>query len=198
MSETIITYNKPEGKPINLYVDMDNTSFDFTDQYLIYHFRNTSQRVGRDIIDNAGYHFFERLGISDKDKYKYLTQDGFFSTMNPMNGMVDIINYIHYNTIYKVVFVTHAVVLEAFHEKALSLQKHFDWFNFEENLILMKNKHLLQAGVIIDDNPTVLENSYGHHITIAYDDHWNKQSNADYRINKWDSHLLDVLNSIIS
>ena len=177
----------------NLFIDMDNTAFDFTSQYLHYHYLYTGNRV---IMGNEDYDFFESLGMTDENKYSYLRMEGFFETMPPMDNMVEVVNHIHHNTDFYIVFVSNAVVPEAPTGKIKCLESLFSWFHIEHNFISMGDKHLLAPGVIIDDNPYVLNNSKGHHYTIAFDHPWNRSIEVDARVYQWDDQIIDILNQI--
>ena len=178
-----------------LYIDMDSTVFDYVRAYSNTHFEHTGDRILPTPSMLGKYHINDVYGIPDSNKYYYLTSE-FFESMRPYNGAVESIDSIHKEGKFNIKFVTHLVTMDAYKGKCLSLRKHFEWFDEDEHLICMKDKHLLIPGVIIDDNPYVLEKSCGHHTTIAYDQPWNKHSkHVDYRACNW-GEVVSVLDKI--
>jgi len=181
---------------ITIYVDLDSTLYDYKKSYLRYHFQKTGEIITQSAVDNNGYALHKACGLDEDSKYEYLRHENFFKDMLPYDGAINTIDSLYKSGKYEIIFVTHIVVPEAYMGKVESLQKFFNWFDFEQHLVTMKNKHLLVKGVIIDDNPFVIKNSNGHHITIAFNQPWNTDIDSDFRINGWDEELEEVLKHI--
>jgi len=179
-----------------ILVDMDNTAFDFTKQYVKYHNKQVGTTIRPIDLKGAGYNFFSILGVSEEGKYNYLRLPKFFDSMPPMEGAVAILNKLHKQGI-NIIFTTTGVVPEAYSGKINCLKRYFKWFNMEDHLIMIKNKHLLKPAIIIDDNPHVIRNSRDHHHVIIFDDDWNQNMECDYRTRSWDDALYQhILNTI--
>lgn len=165
----------------NLYLDMDSTIFDYWESFNVHHTMNTGEDKWH--VDWAHYHIHELYGISYADRYKYLTQEGFFKNMNPYDGSIETIHRLMDK--YNILFVTNCVVKEAFQEKHDALVKHFGSKFDIEMLVALKHKHFLTKGLIIDDNPDVLEKckTNGHDV-IIFDQPWNKTISGK-RVSSW-------------
>lgn len=168
---------------MNIYIDLDNTIFDFLDRYCLYHLLNTGIKFKPS--DIKSYDFMtSQFGLSEEKKYEYLKQDKFFDEMKIYDNADKVIQDL-YDAGYNIYFVTTCVVHEAYAGKAKSLERLFTWFNHSKHMKTMADKHLLVAGVIIDDNPTVIENSNGHHKTVLFSQPHNIGQKADLIINGW-------------
>jgi len=179
-----------------IYIDLDSTVFDYKQSYLRHHFLATGEVITQSVLDKYGYALHRACGLDDDTKYKYLKHKSFFREMIPYDGAIETIQRLYQTGKYKIIFVTHIVVPEAYMGKVESLQKFFGWFDFEQHLVTLKDKHLLVKGIIIDDNPYVLEKSRDHHITIAFDQPWNRDVKSDFRIEGWNEELEEILGCI--
>jgi len=176
-----------------IYIDLDSTVFDYRHAYSKAHEKHTGDLIipTDEELVSVGYHMNKLFGLSEVDKYDYLTQD-FFRNMKPYQYSITSIEILH-RLGYEIRFVTHIVTTHAYEGKVQSLMQYFNWFVFDHHLICMKDKHLLLPGIIIDDNPTVIEASMGHHVVIKYDQPWNTHVEADYSISRWGLHLTDLI-----
>lgn len=178
---------------MNIYIDLDNTAFKFLDRYCLYHKLNSGSNFKPN--DIKSYNFMtSQFGLTEEKKYDYLKQNKFFDDMEMYENAKEIIQRLYDNE-YNVYFVTTCVVHEAYAGKAKSLEKVFPWFNHSIHMKTMADKHLLVAGLIIDDNPTVIEKSNGYHITVMFDQQYNSHQKADLVINNWND---DVFNKIVN
>ena len=167
-----------------LYLDMDSTVFDYLFEYSKRHFEEIGERIQitDDKLDGR-YHIHELFGISERFKYRYL-DERFFEEMPFYPNAKEVINDLHKR--YKIVFVTHIVTKEAFKGKVNRLEKEFKWFNFEDNLITLKDKHLLEPSLIIDDNPYVLNECFKRGFLVCkYKQKWNENASAHLEVNDW-------------
>ena len=172
---------------MNLYIDMDSTVFDYFNAYKEAHYRETGAYLSISEESVDGYHGINELfGVPDEEKYKYLTEE-FFENMKPYEDSIDSINTIKEVYDLNIYFVSYAVTLDAYKGKVKSLQKHFpDWFEFDKHLIIMRDKHILTSGIIVDDNPFVINNSWRHHKTVVFDKPWNRKDVIfNYRAKNW-------------
>lgn len=179
-----------------VYIDLDSTVFNYRAAYTGAHFEETGKHIDptdEELIE-VGYHMNELFGISEEDKYNYLTED-FFAYMTPYENAIDTISEIHQMDI-EIRFVTHLVTDYAYRGKVKSLKKKFDWFEPDHHLICMKDKHLLIPGIIIDDNPTVIESSKGHHVVVKYNQPWNKHVTTDYSVSGWGMDMFNMITGI--
>ena len=178
---------------MNIYIDLDNTAFKFLDRYCLYHKLNCD--VDFKPSDIKSYDFMtSQFGLTEEKKYNYLKQSKFFDDMEMYENAEEIIQRL-YDSGYTIYFVTTCVVHEAYAGKAKSLEKVFTWFDHSIHMKTMTDKHLLVAGLIIDDNPTVIEKSNGHHITVIFNQQHNLHQKADLVINGWNN---DVFNKIVN
>lgn len=166
----------------NIYIDLDNTFFDYKKQFVKYHKDNTGQDMSH--VKWLGYRVHEDFGLSYDERYKYLSQDGFFDTMLPMDYAVDVVNAIHAIDCVNLLFVSNGVVPEAYAGKFNALSALFPWFDIA-HLVMLKDKHLLDAGIIIDDNPFVIEQCIDKHFVIAFSQEYNLSSPCHGRTNTW-------------
>jgi 5'(3')-deoxyribonucleotidase len=167
-----------------LYIDMDSTIFNFIFQYSKHHFMKTGQRILPLLHElSKSYHFHDIYGISDHRKYDYLTVE-FFETMRPYPNAIETIDKL--SNKFDIKFTTHCVTPYAYEGKVRSLSKWFDWFDLEDNIIVIKDKHLLRPSIIIDDNPYVLNSCKNNNfITIKYSQPWNKDITSSYSVYNW-------------
>lgn len=171
-------------KSNNIYCDLDNTLFNFQKQYNKYHTICTGEDLSHQKWD--GYALHELFNLPKEDQYKYLSQIGFFEDMEPYDNAIEVIKELIDK--YNVKFVTTCVVPEAFSGKYHSLKKYLgDEFDISM-LITMQDKHYLQQGIIIDDNPSTLLDCAKHgHITVRfYHDYNSHVDNVDYTVTNWD------------
>jgi 5'(3')-deoxyribonucleotidase len=167
---------------INVYIDLDNTFFDYKKQFAQYHLDNTGE--SKFDIKWDGYRVHEKFGLTYEDRYKYLSQQGFFDSMPAMDKAVEVVNALNTNECVNILFVSNGVVPEAYHGKINALTRLLPWFDIAQ-LVMLKDKHLLDSGIIIDDNPTVLENCMDKHFVIAFTQDYNTESPCHERANTW-------------
>jgi len=169
-----------------IYIDMDSTIFDYISEYCKRFFEDTGIRKSPNSVYKQAkkYHINDIFGIRDEYKYKFLDKR-FFEEMTAYNNAIETISYLR--QFFDVRFVTHIVTKEAFIGKVNRLEKEFDWFSFDEHLISIKDKHLLQPSIIIDDNPFVLEKCMENKfLVIKFKQPWNEDVKTNFEVNNWE------------
>lgn len=174
----------------NVYIDLDNTFFDYKKQFVAYHKQNTGEDLSH--IKWDGYRVHEKFGLTYDERYKYLSQRGFFETMPPMENAVSVVNALQNKECTNLLFVSNGVVPEAYAGKIHALSNLFPWFDIAQ-LVMLKDKHLLEDGIIIDDNPFVLNKCMNKHFVIAFTQEYNLDAPCHNRVESW----ANVFHSIL-
>ena len=178
---------------MNIYADLDSTIYKFLDRFCLYHKLNGGKEYKPEDIESYDF-MTNQFGLEESKKFNYLKQSKFFDDMETYDNAIEIIQAL-YDAGYTIYFVSTIVVPEAYAGKVNALEKAFPWFDHSKHLKTMTDKHLLVSGLIIDDNPTVIDSSNGHHITVMPSHKFNLHQKADLIIDGWNS---DVFNKIVN
>ncbi len=131
-----------------------------------------------------------KQGHFDFDPYVYWKQPDLYDKLEPLGGAVDIIKKL--NRLHTVVWVSHCFP-EHENSKINFLRK------FGENIpfISTQTKKLVAFDVIIDDNLDILNTIHDGRFRIQYNElskPWTRNETVgDLLIDKWDSHIVDVI-----
>lgn len=180
---------------MDIFIDMDQTLNDFTTSFV---------KVAEKILDEDLSEKAKNIGndwglqdvlFGDHPEKDMITEaifnyPGFWLDMEPKELATKAVREL--SRIANVYIVTFPWPTSAtcFLEKYYWVKKHMPFFDMSK-LIYIKDKHLLQGNIIVDDKPSYLE-SNNCDITIAFDYNYNEHVDVDYRSDDW-GHIFEYI-----
>jgi len=166
---------------LNIYVDLDNTLFNFLRQYAVFYLKDTGISINWDDIHD--YNLGKTFNCT---KYKYLYDPCFYDDIEEMPMGIEHVNKLHEDG-HNIQFCTACVTPQSITSKYNLLERTFKWFDIKQYMVVAKKEYIYdQDGIIVDDSPFLFDNVQMP-ISICYSWKHNERSRplVDLYIDDW-------------
>lgn len=152
--------------------DLDNCLYDLSKTLVMaYNFMYDDK-----VTNYYSDYWFSQCKKADQDYFQdMLNSQGFFLNLIPMREEINLVNKLYHQG-HKIIFVTRPCETNPYCriEKLQALENHFSDIEFD--VAFTKDKYLIKADFIIDDDPQHLNHPEEKSIKICYGDYgWNKE-----------------------
>lgn len=177
-----------------IYVDMDGVVADIMTEWLALYNRDWHDCLGPEDIPRWGiHHLFKRE--CNVNVYQYLAVPGLFARAPVIEGAVKALKELHEEQ-HDIYFATASPInsTTAFGEKCEWVDEHFPFIGGRK-VIGIRDKHLLQGDILIEDYPENLKKFSG--LRILFDQPWNRSEEDGFiRCHDWNQVLSAVYDHI--
>ncbi len=157
---------------LTVLFDMDETIVQFLNKLLAYHRHLYNSDITIEDI--------HEWNMPKEFKDIFMTPY-FFDGLKPYSGAIELINELTIKDEFNVYIVTDTGgEVNIVNGKYFWIKKYLPFINLRENVIFTKNKHLIKADILIDDNPYILKKF--PNTTIAIDRPYNKHIKTWFRV----------------
>lgn len=182
-----------KASDIKILIDMDEVLTGLTEPWMIELNKMYSRNVKMDDITdwNMSIAF---PGLTNKEIYAPFHIDGFWDKIKPIVGAVEYTTMLA-NEGFKL-YVCTATHPDNIKVKTGILEKHFPFFSWR-NLIMTKEKQMVCADFLIDDNKdNLIGGSYEKILfTASYNKTYDAEANGMHRANGWE-HVYELIHQI--
>ena len=171
------------------YIDMDNTTNDFTSHYINYYNMIYKQDIFLKREDLIRYHLAslfpnltEEEALHVRDYIFDLPE--FWQTLPVLPHSQTVLKWLH-GLGHKILFVSAPWpnYLDCGKDKLVWVKEHFPFIEMKD-VIFTHHKHLLdKEGIMFDDSPSYLEDYKGHKVAMDYP--FNRDIKVDGRVKDW-------------
>lgn len=179
-------------KPI-LFADLDNSTYPLIEEVTKRY--NSAYNDNLQFKEITDYNYYQFIKPECKSPFKEFCTPDLFYSLKPYDGAVECLSIL--NEKYQLYFLTSGHPNTVEHRDNI-LGKHFKFYTSRQ-LIMCRNKQLLQGDVLIDD---CLENLFGGtYKGIIYNMPWNKQVDENQiqtnRVFGWNQETLDIIDEVM-
>lgn len=176
-------------KKLRIYLDQDGVLADTQTEIL----KRYNQEYGLNFtLDDIYCWDLNKIQKKGTDMTKYFKAEGFFNSLEPIEGAKEIVKLLA-EIIGDEVIIATVSPKEGEKDKRIWLKNHFPFIS-RENILMVDDKSHLIGDILVDDGLHNLENSMCE-FPIVFDQPWNRSTDKYIRVYDW-LDLYEVIQQI--